>query len=176
MTVRFTIATLFLSMTLSGCVVDRVQEVEQQMQSIKDGAAQPMAQPPIFETVQSFSYGAESLRSPFMPPSLQARLSEQEEVGSAVVPDEDRPKEQLEQFDLSQLVMRGIIQEPTGERYALVEDPAGTIFPARVGNYIGKNYGRIVEINARDINLIEIVPDGTQGYVERPKTILAPDS
>lgn len=168
----FGVMSLFV--IVSGCMADRVEDVENKMQEIRQNPAQEISQPPVFESVKSFNYGAEKLRSPFMPPSLQSRLAEEAAVGNQVVPDQNRPKEQLEQFDLAQLVMRGIIEEPTGERYALVEDPTGTLFPARVGNYMGKNDGRIVEINAREVNLIEIVPDGGDGYVERPKTILAP--
>lgn len=161
---------------VSGCIGDRVEQVENKMLEIRNKPAKEISQPPIFDSIKSFSYGAEKLRSPFMPPSLQSRLAEEAAVGDQVLPDEGRPKEQLEQFDLSQLVMRGIMQEPTGERYALVEDPTGKLIAARVGNYMGTDYGRIVEINAREINLIEIVPNGSKGYVERPKTILAPET
>lgn len=158
---------------LAACVSDRVEQVESKMQTIRQGEAQPVSPPPVFESVQSFNYSAEKLRNPFMPPTLSRRMAEESVVGSQVVPDESRPKEQLEQFDLTQLVMRGVIQESSGEQYALVEDPTGTLFPARVGNYMGKNHGRIVDITAREISLIEVVPDGGRGYVERPKTILA---
>lgn len=168
------LSTLPLYLTLTACMTDRVDNVESKMLDIRNNPAKEISQPPIFDAIQSFDYGAEKLRSPFMPPSLQSRLAEEAAVGAQVSPDQNRPKEQLEYFDLSQLVMKGIMQEPTGERYAMVEDPTGKLIAARVGNHMGKDYGRIVEINARDINLIEIVPNGSKGFVERPKTILAP--
>lgn len=166
-----------MTLLVSGCVKDRVAEVEAEMKQIRDKPAKPIEQPPVFEQVKSFNYSASNLRSPFMPPSLAQRLlEEQQSEGSSIQPDLDRPTEQLEAFDLAQLIMKGIMQDQSGERYALVEDPTGTIFPARIGNYMGKNHGRIVDITARQIDLIEIVPDGTKGYVERPKTILSPES
>lgn len=164
-----------LCLLLGACLGGRPDRVQQKMQKIREEKAQPITQPPVFELIKSFDYGAMPLRSPFMPPSLMERLAQEAVRGDTVVPDEDRPPEQLELFELEQLVMRGIIEEPTGDRYALVEDPTGTLFPARVGNHMGKNYGRIVEITPRQVNLIEIVPDGANGFVERPKTLLAPE-
>lgn len=170
------LASLPFLALLTACSGDRIEQVEDKMKAIRDEPAQKVTQPPVFDPIQSFNYGAEKLRSPFMPPSLLERMAQEMAQGNKVVPDEDRPKEQLEQFELTQLIMRGIIEEPTGERYALVEDPTGTIFPARVGNHMGKNYGRIVEITPRQVNLIEVVPDGARGFVERPKSILAPEA
>lgn len=161
---------------LTGCLEDRVAVVESEMAKIRSKPAKEVSPPPVFEQVESFNYNASKLRSPFMPPTLSERLSEDSAAGSQVEPDLDRPTEQLEQFSLVELTMKGIMQDSAGELYALVEDPTGTLFPARVGNHMGKNHGRIVDISARQIELIEIVPDGAKGYVERPKTILAPES
>ena len=170
---RLTLAAAIL--TLIGCA-DRVDAVQERMAQIRSEPALPIEAPPVFNPIQSFSYSAENLRSPFVPPSLERRIDEQARMGGPVMPDLSRPKEQLEQFEIDQLVMRGIIQDPSGSRYALIEDPAGTLVPARVGNYIGRNFGRIVEITPQTVNIIEIVPDGGRGFVERPKTMLAPDA
>jgi type IV pilus assembly protein PilP len=37
---------------------------------------------------------------------------------------------------------------------------------------MGKNHGRIVAINPNQISLLEIVPDGQDGYIERPRTLI----
>ena len=36
---------------------------------------------------------------------------------------------------------------------------------------MGKNHGRIVEITELQINLVEIVPTGSGGWIERPQSI-----
>jgi type IV pilus assembly protein PilP len=36
------------------------------------------------------------------------------------------------------------------------------------GNYLGQNDGRVTDISDGEIALVEIVPDGVGGYVERP--------
>jgi type IV pilus assembly protein PilP len=40
-----------------------------------------------------------------------------------------------------------------------------------VGNHMGQNYGRIVAITDSEIQLVEIIPDGLGGYLERPAAI-----
>jgi len=160
-------------LTLVGCQ-DRVSEVETKMQAIQNSPAQPVEQPPVFEAVESFSYGAEKIRSPFMPPSLVQMLAEQAKSGGPVMPDKSRTPEPLEDYELTQLTLHGVIVGLDGSVNALVADPSGNLNTVRVGNYIGKNSGRIVEIKPDAVNLIEIVPDGGRGYVERPRSLLAP--
>lgn len=145
------------------------------MTEIQNKPKKEIKQPPPFIPVKNFNYDANSLRSPFMPPTLSQRLAaEQERAENQVEPDIDRPKEALEDFDLNQLVMRGIVDDIDGKRYALIEEPTGTLMKVTVGNHMGLNFGRIIEINERDIELLEVVKDGKNGYVERPKTLLAP--
>ena len=39
------------------------------------------------------------------------------------------------------------------------------------GNFVGQNDGRIVGIAPTKISIIEIVPDGLGGYIERPAAL-----
>mgnify|MGYP003483729953 CR=1 FL=1 len=63
-----------------------------------------------------------------------------------------------------------------GQQYALVQRPDGSVASVRVGNYLGLNDGRIVEITPTQINLIEIVPDSRAGFVEKPQSLVSPIS
>jgi type IV pilus assembly protein PilP len=40
-----------------------------------------------------------------------------------------------------------------------------------VGNYLGQADGRINSISPSKITLVEIVPDGLGGYIERPAAL-----
>ena len=40
------------------------------------------------------------------------------------------------------------------------------------GNYMGRNHGMILGVNAVQIDVIEIVSDGQEGWIERPRTIV----
>jgi type IV pilus assembly protein PilP len=90
---------------------------------------------------------------------------------STVRPDESRPREFLEQFTFDSLAMVGTLARG-GTDWALVRDPDGGIHRVRLGNYLGRNHGKIVELTETYIGVVEIVTDGTtDGWVERPRTI-----
>ncbi|MEQ8955860.1 MAG: pilus assembly protein PilP, partial [Gammaproteobacteria bacterium] len=52
-----------------------------------------------------------------------------------------------------------------------VEDAFGVVHRVSIGNYLGRNFGRITNISETQMNLTEIVPSGTGGWVERPQTL-----
>ena len=54
---------------------------------------------------------------------------------------------------------------------ALVLDETGLVSRVTVGNYLGRNHGRIVDISETQIDLIEIVPTGDGFWIERPQTV-----
>ncbi len=157
---------------LSGCAT-RVVDAEQKMQKIRTERSQPVPPIPVPEKVEDFTYNANALRSPFIPPSLLIQMSKNEKI-KGVTRDTTRIKEPLEQFEMGQLVYKGIIVSSTGEKYGLIQRPDGMVASVKVGNHIGKNDGRIVEITPTQMNLIELIPDERVGYVEKPSSITSP--
>ncbi len=157
---------------LTGCD-DRIAMAEQAMVAIRSEPAQPIEPPPKAELVEDFVYSANMLRSPFLPPSL---VNVQGPVDSldGVRPDITRTKEPLEQYELAQMTFRGMLISPAGQQYALVQRPDGSVASVKVGDYLGLNDGRIVEITPTQINLIEIVPDSRAGFVEKPQSLVSP--
>lgn len=126
---------------------------------------------PEFKAYEAFSYSAADRRAPFEPPiDVQLTMVDNEPV-SDVEPDLDRPREVLENFDLKSLHMVGTLQRVEAGLFALIKDGTGGIHRVRVGNYMGQNYGRIVGISETRIELIEIVPNGRGGWVERPRSL-----
>lgn len=126
---------------------------------------------PEFKAYEAFSYSAADRRAPFEPPiDVQLTMVDNEPV-SDVEPDLDRPREVLENFDLKSLNMVGTLQRVEGGLFALIEDGTGGIHRVRTGNFMGQNYGRIVGISETRIELIEIVPNGRGGWVERPRSL-----
>lgn len=159
---------------LTGCS-DRVAIAQQAMQHIREEPAAPIQQIPEPKIIEDFVYNANGVRSPFLPPSLvnlKGKIVETE----GVHPDFTRVKEPLEDYDLSELTYRGMVISPEGKQYGLIQRPDGSITSVQVGNYMGKNDGRIVEITPTQINLIEIVEDNRNGYVEKPQSLVSPIS
>ena len=167
--------TLSISvLAMTGCT-DRIGMAEQAMTDIRNQPAQPIEPPPKAELVEDFVYSASSQRSPFLPPSFVNVEGPTTSI-DGVRPDITRVKEPLEQYELSQLVFRGVVVSPEGQRYALVQRPDGSVASVKVGDYLGLNDGRIVEITPTQINLIEIVPDSRAGFIEKPQSLVSPIS
>jgi len=125
---------------------------------------------PTYEPYEAFAYSAATLRSPFDRP-MDIRQVAARSARAALRPDPDRPKQILEWFTLDSLVMVGSLQR-NGQNWTLIKDPEGGIHRVQVGDFLGRDHGRIVDMGATYIAVIEIVPDGTEGgWVERPRTI-----
>ncbi|MET0774819.1 MAG: pilus assembly protein PilP [Pseudomonas mandelii] len=123
---------------------------------------------PTFRSYPTFTYNAANLRSPF---SRQVRvdLAGQKRGSRNVKPDTNRAKQYLEGFNIEQFEMVGTISNATGS-FALLRG-AGGVHRLKVGDYLGRNDGRIVAISGSQVDVVEIVPDGQGAWLERPRTI-----
>lgn len=161
---------LVITFGLSGCSSKQeFSDLKKTLDEIRQrprGAIQP---PPEFKAQPTFTYAAHKLRSPFMPPMDEALLPETE--SKTIAPDLTRPKEYLEGFNIEGLKMVGTISRPGGPLEALVQDTEGGVHRVRIGNYLGKNFGRVAAVEDTRVAVMEIVPDGHDGWVERPRTI-----
>ena len=153
---------------LAGCSAS-FDDVQSQMEAIRQKPRGKVEPPPEFTPMPTFTYAAHQLRSPFAPPMNAEQL--QLNSGKKVEPDLSRPQEYLERFNLESLRLRGTLQKPGGPLFALIEDGNGGVQRVKVGNYLGKNQGKIVDITPTQISIVEIVPDGRDGWVERPRSL-----
>lgn len=168
----FVLCGVSVVMLLAGCE-SRVDAVTERMQQINAEPPLPVPPPPVFLPIPTFGYAAQQLRSPFMPPSLAQEL--QTMAGRRVMPDLARPQQYLEQFPLESLRMRGTLTRPSSPLFALVEDPDGVVTRVQTSNYMGRNFGRITSVTPSQITVVEIVPDGRDGFVERPRSLVMVD-
>lgn len=120
---------------------------------------------PEIRTYQTFRYDPGDARSPFVPDVPTAGS-----VAGGVRPDADRRREYLESFPLDTLRMVGTVSMG-GRLYGLVQTSDKLVHRVLAGNYIGQNDGRIVSINSSEIQVLEIIPDGLGGYIERAASI-----
>ncbi|ONG38737.1 pilus assembly protein PilP [Alkanindiges hydrocarboniclasticus] len=172
MKLKLLIITVSSTLLLTGCS-SRLDVVNEQMQQIRSQPPQPVPPAPVFLPVPSFAYSAQQLRSPFMPPSLAMELSIA--AGRQIMPDLSRPPQYLEQFPIESLIMKGTLRRSNGSLYGLIQAPEGGVVRVEKGNYLGKNYGRIVDISPSQISVVEIVPNGREGFVERPRNLVMID-
>lgn len=129
------------------------------------GRIEPL--PPV-EPAPTYAYEPGTRRSPFTPDAPQRRLSN--DPNAVDGPDQNRPREFLEQFPLDTLRMVGTLADRRAS-FGLVQDKDGLVHRVGVGNHLGQNYGRIISITDSEIQLVEIISDGLGGYLERPAAI-----
>jgi len=123
---------------------------------------------PQFKPYESFSYSAAELRDPFV---ANTNLEDDDGTKTSLLnPDSNRPKQPLEVFPLDTLSMVGILEQ-NAQLWGLIKDPQNIVHRVQVGNYMGQSEGRITEINESAIYLVEIIPDGIGGYIERDASI-----
>ena len=88
-------------------------------------------------------------------------------------PDFERPKEPLEAFKLENLRMVGTIHMlELGELTALIKDNNGEIHRIKSGNFVGRNFGEILTVNETQLDILEIVPNGRDGWMKRPRNLV----
>jgi len=128
----------------------------------------PIPPLPVLKTFETFEYSDQQLRDPFAP-----SLEELPSAGSGPQPDK-HPKEPLEAYALDSLKMVGSIGAGASLE-GLIKDTEGTVHRVHRGNYLGQNNGKVVAINELQIELVELVPNGTGGWMERHATIALPE-
>ena len=162
-------ALSLMALLLVGCGSDDFSDLDEFMDDKRSRPGGVIAPIPAFKAYKAFSYSATSLRSPFDRP-IEIREISQLQAVSTVQPDETRPKEFLEQFTFDSLAMVGTLSRG-GVDWSLIRDPDGGVNRVKLGNYLGRNHGKIVEMTGTYVAVIEIVSDGNEGWVERPRTI-----
>ena len=169
------IGIAILSMLLTACGGDsQFSDIKAKMAEVKNRPKGRIDPPPEFKVYRAFSYSAAALRSPFERP-LEVELAALPQRRTNVKPDFNRPKEVLEQFGIDSLAMVGTLSRPGGQLFALVKDPDSGLHRVKEGNYVGRNFGKITAISPSKVDVIEIVSDGQDGWVERPRTLVLRD-
>ena len=152
---------------LSACSGNN-SDLRQYIDEVKARPGRRIEPLPSIRPAPSFAYEAGSRRSPFMPDTPQNAINTNPNAVSG--PDPSRPREFLEQFPLDALRMVGSL-ELNQVKAGLVQATDGLVHRVIVGNHIGQNYGRVMSISESEIELVEIIPDGLGGYIQRPASI-----
>ena len=145
---------------LTGCGTDDFADLKQYISTVKavpKGAIQPL---PEIKVVETFIFNPTGLRDPFKPLTQpeQHDATPVPATGSGIKPDFTRRKEELELLPLEDLKMVGTIKMKSN-LWGLIKAGDGSIHRVQTGNYMGKNYGKIIRISLDKIELMEIVTE-----------------
>ena len=135
---------------------------------VKARPAPPLDPLPVMQQFETFEYAAQGLRDPF------SNAFTDRSNGSGPRPDSDRRKQTLEQFPLDSLDMVGTLGRGNSV-VALVMAPDKVTYRVQPGAYMGQSDGRVTGVFEDRIELVELVPDGAGGWLERPATVVLED-
>ena len=161
------IVPLVLACALSACGGAK-GDLEKWVAEVRAQPAPPLDPLPVMQQFETFEYAAQNLRDPFSEAFDGAE-------GSGPRPDPGRRKQTLEQFPLDSLDMVGTLGRGTG-MVALVMAPDKVTYRVLPGAYLGQSDGRVTAVYEDRIELVELVPDGAGGWLERPATIALEDN
>ncbi|MCJ0825539.1 pilus assembly protein PilP [Luteimonas sp. 50] len=168
------LALLLLVTTLGACgrsvssTPGDAPNLEKWTAEVRNRPAPPLDPLPVMQQFETFEYAAQGLRDPF------SNAFSDQSNGSGPRPDPNRRKQTLEQFPLDSLDMVGTIGSGGG-LVALVMAPDKVTYRVRPGVYLGQNDGRVTAVFDDRIELVELVPDGAGGWLERPASIALED-
>jgi type IV pilus assembly protein PilP len=165
------LAAAVAATALSACggANDDLREYIDEIKARPGGRIEPLPQ---IQPAPTFVYEPGTRRSPFVPDAPQRRVSN--DPNAVDGPDQNRPREHLEQFSLDTLKMVGTLADRRAS-FGLVQTTDGLVHRVSVGDHMGQNYGRIIAISDSEIKLMEIIADGLGGYLERPAAIALAD-
>jgi len=152
----------FVVSSLSACS-SKDDELEQFISDTKKepgGRVEPL---PELKPYESYAYESANMRSPFMPGGSGG-------TAAGLRPDSRRNREFLEQFSLDTLRMVGTLRL-ADRTYGLIKTKDGLVHRVLPGNYMGQADGRVTDVSPSKISVVEIVPDGLGGYMERPASL-----
>lgn len=159
---------LLLCGLLSACGGSR-GDLEKWVAEVKAKPAPPLEPIPVMQQFETFEYTAQNMRDPF------DQAFSGEGSGGGPRPDPGRRKQTLEMFSLDSLKMVGSLG--SGKNLvALVMAPDKVTYRVQPGVYMGQSDGRVTGVHEDRIELVELVPDGAGGWLERPAKLALEDN
>ena len=143
-------------------------DLEKWVAEVKARPAPPLDPLPVMQQFETFEYAAHGMRDPFSDAFVGTG-------GSGPRPDAARRRQTLEQFPLDSLDMVGTLGTARS-LVALVMAPDKVTYRVRPGAYMGQSDGRVTAVYEDRIELVELVPDGAGGWLERPAQIALEDN
>ncbi|WP_019029573.1 pilus assembly protein PilP [Colwellia piezophila] len=150
---------------LSGCF-DDTAEIKAHMAQVRATTTSYIDPMPEVHPFIHIAYSADDLRSPFVLPRPEAMQQKMQQMAGCLSPNTNRRKQPLEKYALSDLRMRGTLGDAS-KLWALLEASDLSLHRVAVGNYLGLYSGRIIQVSAKTVKIIELAPDGAGCWVER---------
>ncbi|RKZ34418.1 MAG: pilus assembly protein PilP [Gammaproteobacteria bacterium] len=163
------IAMMMAAIAISGCSTGSMEDLRVYTEQILSRKSKKVERIPDLKPYEVYAYssGTNDGKDPFEPffQNEPEKVQKTAKTGG-LQPDFNRNREELETYPLDTLRMVGTL-ERDNQIWGLVLNSEGSIFRVQVGNYMGRNHGKITSIIEDSVDLMEIIPDGLGGFEER---------
>lgn len=159
-----------LTLLLTACSRTDMADLEEYVEQTKKTENPRVDSIPDFGDIPSYFYEAQHMRDPFEPlidsqrQTLLGTGEGKQKVDCPSPEDSHRVRVGIELIPLDALQMVGTLEtkDPQGRPvlWALVVSKSdGTIYRVKQGDYMGNNYGQIINISEEEIEILEQIPD-----------------
>jgi type IV pilus assembly protein PilP len=167
---KFCRLLFLLPLLLLGCAAEEHQDLREWMREEAKGMKGKVAPLPEITAFPVVAYETEMLTSPF----ASGKIVTLEAVADKSAPDRTRPQQPLEIFPLEDLKVVGVIQAGA-VYYALIQTPPpNKPKHVRVGEYMGRSFGKITAIDKDSVTVLESVKDANGAWVAQEKVLMVP--
>ncbi len=164
-----------LGVTLTACSND-FSDLQQYMADVEARPKSGIQPFPEFKAVEPFVFKSDiNFRDPFKlveKEKVEDDTDEDDEPDNGIHPDFNRVKGVLEVFDREGLKMVGTV-DMDHALWGLIKGTDNVIYRVKKGDYLGKNDGKITQIDKNKIELVEIIPTTPKRkrFTEQPATL-----
>ena len=161
--------TVLAALALGGCSpeLDELQQWAENERRSAKASVQPLSPPKKFHPQ---AYEALDGIEPFSTQKLTVAVKQEAAQPNSVLAAEmSRRREPLESYPLDSMHMVGSMAKE-GRRHAILRVD-NLLYYVKSGDYIGQNFGRILNIDEAEVKLREIVQDPSGEWVERVSTL-----
>lgn len=156
---------------LAGCAAEQHQDIREWMREEAKTMRGKVAPLPEIAAFPVVAYETETLTPPF----ASGKIVTLEAVADKSAPDRSRPQQPLEIFPIEDLKVMGIIMAGPVP-YALIQTPPpNKPKHVRVGEYMGRSFGRITQISRDSVTVLETVKDANGAWVAQEKVLMVPN-
>lgn len=166
-----------IAVLVSGCVSSDMSDLQYQVEEIlarPGGRLEPL---PEIKPYEAYAYmsAQEGARDPFQLffQTSPSDVADAKDSGLTEAMEREikfRNREELESYELDSLRMVGTLEDQDAQ-WGIIRDPQGTVHRVRVGNYLGRNIGKIMNIQEDKIELREIIKNVDGRWEERQAAI-----
>jgi type IV pilus assembly protein PilP len=155
---------LSVCLIIAGCSGEQSELqawMDQETRSVQP-QVQKVTEPKPFEP---YRYENASQVDPFSSVKLTVALDRLQKSKGGLKPDMNRRREVLENYPLENIRMVGHLANGKAA-FALLQ-AENVVYQAKIGNYLGQNFGVITKMNDGEVKIKELVQDATGEWTER---------